>query len=95
MADFRPGEKQGAYVYLGHYQQHGEVMTMKPDNDNPSRLMAPKEAAAETSLSRTLLTLLADAGQFPKPVKLGERRVAYVRSEIEAWINERIAGRAA
>lgn len=64
-------------------------------NDNTPRLMAPKEAALATSLSRPLLSLMADAGQFPKAVKLGERRVAYVRSEVDAWIDARIAARAA
>jgi prophage regulatory protein len=66
---------------------------MVPANDNHPRLMAPKEAAAATSLSRTLLTLMAAEGQFPKPVPLGERRIAYVRREVEAWIDERIAAR--
>lgn len=68
---------------------------MNHANDNTPRLMAPKEAAAATSLSRTLLTLMAAEGQFPKPVPLGERRIAYVRSEVDQWIDQRIAGRAA
>ncbi|NTF80543.1 helix-turn-helix transcriptional regulator [Rhizobium rhizogenes] len=57
--------------------------------------MAPKEAAEATSLSRTLLTLMAAAGRFPAPVALGERRIAFVRAEVEAWIDARIAERAA
>ena len=68
---------------------------MHHDNDNAPRLMAPKEAAAATSLSRTLLTLMSAEGQFPHPVRLGERRIAYVRSEVERWINDRIAARVA
>lgn len=57
--------------------------------------MAPKEAAIATSLSRTLLTLMARAGEFPSPVQLGERRTAYVRAEVVAWIDQRIAARSA
>jgi prophage regulatory protein len=68
---------------------------MKPANDNKPRLMSPKEAAAETSLSRPCLTLMAAEGQFPMPVRLGERRLAFVRAEVEAWIDARIAARAA
>lgn len=64
-------------------------------NDNQPRLMAPKEAALATSLSRPLLSLMSEAGEFPKPVRLGERRIAYVRSEVEQWIDNRIAARAA
>lgn len=66
---------------------------MHADNDNKPRLMAPKDAAAATSLSRTLLALMAAEGQFPQPVRLGERRIAYVRAEVEAWIDQRIAAR--
>lgn len=66
---------------------------MHADNDNKPRLMAPKDAAAATSLSRTLLALMAAEGQFPQPVQLGERRIAYVRAEVEAWIDQRIAAR--
>lgn len=60
----------------------------------PPRLMAPKEAALATSLSRTLISLMAEAGEFPAPVKIGERRIAYVRSEVIDWIEARILARA-
>lgn len=63
-------------------------------NDNRPRLMAPKEAATATSLSRTLITLMASEGAFPQPVKLGERRIAFVRAEVEEWIDARICDRA-
>ncbi|MHA6731088.1 helix-turn-helix transcriptional regulator [Devosia sp. A369] len=68
---------------------------MQAANDNAPRLMAPKEAALATSLSRPLLTLMASEGQFPSPVRLGERRIAFVRAEVDAWIDARIAARAA
>lgn len=59
------------------------------------RLMSPKEAAIATSLSRPLLTLMAKEGQFPKPVQLGIKRIAFVREEVEAWIDARISARPA
>lgn len=68
---------------------------MNAANDNRPRLMTPKEAAEATTFSRTMLTLLAEAGKFPHPVPLGERRIAFVRAEVEAWIDGRIAARAA
>lgn len=64
-------------------------------NDNCPPLMSPKEAAAAVSLSRPLLTMMAAEGHFPKPVRLTERRIAFVRAEVQAWINEKIAARAA
>lgn len=63
------------------------------NENNAPRLMAPKEAATATSLSRTLLHLMSAQGQFPAPVRLGERRIAYVRAEVEAWVEERIGSR--
>lgn len=57
------------------------------------RLMSPKEAAAATTFSAVQLTLLSDVDQFPKPVKISARRIAFVRSEVEAWIDQRIAAR--
>ena len=68
-------------------------MTVLAANDNMPRLMAPKEAAKATSLSETLLAAMADAGEFPGPVRLGVRRIAYVRAEVETWIDDRIAAR--
>lgn len=65
----------------------------KPDLTEKPRLMSPKEASEATSLSRSLLVLMAKEGQFPQPVKLGERRTAYVRAEVEAWIDAKITGR--
>lgn len=34
------------------------------------------------------------AGNFPKRVKLGACRVAWVAEEVETWIEERVASRA-
>ncbi len=36
---------------------------------------------------------LEAAGEFPKRIRLGQNRVAWVLSEVEAWIDERIAKR--
>jgi prophage regulatory protein len=33
------------------------------------------------------------AGQFPKRVRLGACRVAWVSQEVQAWIDERVASR--
>jgi len=56
-------------------------------------LISMKDACALTSLSRTMINRLRAAGRFPAAVELGDRRVAFVRSEVLAWIDERIAGR--
>lgn len=68
---------------------------MKADNDNRPRLMTPAEAAIATTFSRAMLSIMASDGRFPQPVEIGERRIAYVRAEVESWIDGRIAARTA
>ena len=56
-------------------------------------LMSLNEAAKATSLSRTSIFKLRERGEFPRAVPLGERRVAFVRDEVNARIEARIASR--
>jgi prophage regulatory protein len=65
-----------------------------PDNDNQI-LISLNDAARMVSLSRTAINNLRAAGKFPAPVSLGEKRIAFVKAEVLAWIDERIARRAA
>ena len=51
-----------------------------------NKLISIKEACRITSLSRTTLWKMVNAGQFPKPVSLGCDRKAFLESEIQAWI---------
>ena len=49
---------------------------------------------AKTGLSRSGIYDLMKAGKFPRPVPLGGKKaVGWLESEIEAWIEERIAER--
>ncbi|MFD1984213.1 helix-turn-helix transcriptional regulator [Mesorhizobium newzealandense] len=61
--------------------------------DSDAVLISIKEAARITSLSRTSINEKRAAGKFPQPVPLGDKRIAFVRSEVDAWIRERIAAR--
>jgi prophage regulatory protein len=45
------------------------------------------------ALSRSELYRRVNSGRFPKPVPQGARGVAWLESDIEAWISERIAER--
>lgn len=62
-------------------------------DDNCAVLVTVADACRMTSLSRTMLNRYRAAGQFPLAVELGERRVAFVRREVLAWIDARIAAR--
>ncbi len=57
------------------------------------QLMSINEAARATSLSRTSIFKLRERGEFPAAVTLSEKRVAFVREEVGAWIEARISSR--
>lgn len=44
-----------------------------------------------TQVSRSSLYLMMSKGEFPKPIKLGSKSVAWLESEIFDWVNARIA----
>lgn len=44
------------------------------------------------SADSTLYDLMA-AGQFPRPINLGARAVGWIESEVDAWIETRMAER--
>lgn len=67
---------------------------MSPANDNIT-LVSLNDAARMTSLSRSMLNRYRGEGRFPQAVPLGDRRVAFVKSEVCAWIDARIAARPA
>ncbi len=47
----------------------------------------PKEVAAQfLGLSQSTFEKLVREGNMPQPRKLSERRVAWVRSELEEWL---------
>ncbi len=43
----------------------------------------------KTGLPNSTLYYLINRGDFPSPVKLGVRSSAWLRSEVEVWINSR------
>jgi len=43
-----------------------------------------------TSLSKSSIYRLISEGDFPKQVQIGKRAVVWVRSDINAWINQKL-----
>lgn len=44
-----------------------------------------------TSASRSHIYALVAKGEFPAPIKLGLRSTRWLESEVQAWMEERIA----
>lgn len=59
------------------------------------RLLSMSQLGSEKGIpySRPHIYRLIKAGSIPRPVHLGPNRIAFVESEIDAWLAERIAER--
>lgn len=52
-------------------------------------LYTREQVQAMTHLSRSSIYVMMKDGTFPKPLKLGERRVAWRGSDLKAWLEGR------
>ena len=52
------------------------------------KLLKAQDVADLTSMSRSHLHRLARDGKFPKPIKIGENRSAWLESDVQDWISE-------
>jgi prophage regulatory protein len=59
-------------------------------NAAPDRLIRRPEVESRTGLKRSTMYVYINRGNFPRPVPLGTRAVAWLSSEIDAWIEARI-----
>lgn len=62
---------------------------MKTSNDE--RLLKLPQVRERVALSTSTIYDLMLRGEFPRPVKVGERAVAWPSSAIQNWIEQRIA----
>ena len=56
---------------------------------NNNRLLRRPEVEARTGLSRSTIYEWMKRGNFPQPVKLGDRLVAWRESDLAAWLETR------
>ncbi|EKT60637.1 helix-turn-helix transcriptional regulator [Providencia rettgeri] len=49
------------------------------------------EVMRRTGYGKAWIYRLIEAGQFPKSVKIGTRSIAFVESEVDEWIANKIA----
>ena len=57
-----------------------------------NRVIKIKDVSYQTSLSKTSIYRHIAEGTFPKPVRLGPQRIAFLEKDVENWILARIAG---
>lgn len=49
------------------------------------------EVMRRTSYGKAWIYRLIETGQFPQSVKIGSRSIAFVESEVDAWVANKIA----
>jgi prophage regulatory protein len=54
------------------------------------RLIRRPEVLERVGLSSSTLYEITAAGEFPAPIPIGRQAVAWLDSEVDAWIKERI-----
>ena len=50
------------------------------------------QVKSRVGLSRSSIYLPVSQGKFPQPVRLGDRAVGWLESEVEAWLREKVDG---
>ena len=60
---------------------------------NPKKFLRLPDVLERTGYKRTTIYEMIKAGKFPAQVYLGPRAVAWLESEVEAWMQERIDAR--
>ena len=61
--------------------------------DTPRRLIFPDEVRSISHYSAQHLRRLEENGEFPLRVRIGKNRIAWLRSEVEQWLDDRLGGR--
>lgn len=56
-----------------------------------AKLLSVEEVLSHLHISRTLLWRLRQSGNFPSPIRLGQRRIAFDADAINAWLAEQAA----
>ena len=59
-------------------------------SEQHQRLLRLTDVRERVPYSRSTIYKLISQGEFPKPISIGERAVAWLESDIDAWIEARI-----
>ncbi|MDR8761984.1 helix-turn-helix transcriptional regulator [Burkholderia multivorans] len=57
------------------------------------QLMRMKDVVKKIGLCRATIYSMIGRGEFPRPIRIGERATGWLESELEAWLAKRSAAR--
>ena len=84
------GMTKGVLNPESYYLVHEELVGHGGGLLMPDRLLRLSEVLTRVPFSRSALYAKANRGEFPSPVKLGARRVAWSESQVQAWIAAKV-----
>ena len=64
---------------------------MMKKSENTSPFVLVPETVKMTNQPRSTILKYSKIGQFPKTIRLLGNRIAFVRADVEQWMQERIA----
>ncbi|MGO9933486.1 MAG: helix-turn-helix transcriptional regulator [Steroidobacteraceae bacterium] len=64
---------------------------MKRQRDPNDRALRLRQVSELTGLGRSMIYQMQAEGRFPQRIKLGERAVGWLESEVRDWLASRIA----
>ena len=56
----------------------------------PERLLRRREVARMTGLSPSTIYAMIERGEFPAPIRVGQRMSAWAESDVQAWIEQTV-----
>jgi prophage regulatory protein len=56
----------------------------------PIKLLKLRQVIVITGLARSTVYRYCAENSFPKPIRLGERNIAWVEAEVQEWIEQKI-----
>ncbi len=65
--------------------------SMKRQRDPNDRALRLRQVSELTGLGRSMIYQMQAEGRFPQRIKLGERAVGWLESEVRDWLASRIA----
>jgi prophage regulatory protein len=57
----------------------------------PKKIIRLPRTIEKTQLSRSTIYSLIKAGDFPQQIKLSSRAMGFLESEVDAWVEARVA----
>lgn len=74
---------------MSSYEESLPTIGINPEKITDDELWGIRRVTAKTGLSRSSVYAYVASGNFPKQRRLGARRIAWLASEIRAWIASR------